>query len=166
MSDGASANNPVWVIETEYKLGARALGLTDVDGNIIYELTANSINTSYTPDNTADWPTQPTTVTEALDILASIVDGSSGGEQGAHVAYQYTASNNQKKFTGAADWWFGHNSTNSLYYNQNNAKVYKNGVKLTKDTEWTATSNTEFRLVTGANSGDLIELTSNVPVGA
>ena len=93
--------------------------------------------------------------------VQSIVEvGGGGGSQqsGIWSEYVYTATSNQTTFSGSDD------NSQTLSYVTNYLQVFLNGILLDNGTDYTANNTTSVVLVNGANSGDLIQISTFVKV--
>ena len=93
--------------------------------------------------------------------VQSIVEvGGGGGSQqsGIWSEYVYTATSNQTTFSGSDD------NSQTLSYVTNYLQVFLNGILLDNGTDYTANNSSSVVLVNGANSGDLIQISTFVKV--
>ena len=88
------------------------------------------------------------------------VGGGGGGSQqsGIWTEYVYTATSNQTTFSGSDD------NSQTLSYVTGYLQVFLNGVLLDNGTDYTANNTTSVVLVNGANSGDLVQISTFVKV--
>ena len=97
---------------------------------------------------------------EVSGVQTVVEVGGGGGSQqsGVWTEYVYTATSNQTTFSGSDD------NSQTLSYVTGYLQVFLNGVLLDNGTDYTANNTTSVVLVNGANSGDLVQISTFVKV--
>ena len=95
---------------------------------------------------------------EVSGVQSVVEVGGGTSQDGVWKEYVYTATSNQTSFSGSDD------NSQTLSYLRNYIQVFLNGILLDNGTDYTANTTTSIVLVNGANSGDLLQISSFVKV--
>ena len=97
---------------------------------------------------------------EVSGVQTIVEVGGGGGSQqsGIWSEYVYTATSNQTTFSGSDD------NSQTLTYVVGYLQVFLNGILLDNGTDYTANNSSSVVLVNGANSGDLLQISTFVKV--